>query len=123
MAECVRPRASGECKGGWATIHTEKNTIFTNDIEYKVQVMNYIGQLYNQKKLYKTLNHTPYCYYCSSSLANAEIEKKEIQEKIYLLSAELIDGDYAGFKLLFATSELETVYQNQPIRICSSYQR
>ena len=94
---------------------TKENILCTNEIKYKVKLMNFISELFEQKKLYLDLKHIPYCYNCNSPLANAEIEKKEIEENIYLICAEIIDKKYKSYKLIFATTELETVLQNKAI--------
>lgn len=94
---------------------TLKNTVCTNEVQYKVKLMNFLSNLYAENKLYRKQKHTPYCHHCASSLANAEIEKKQIKEYIYLIIANITSGVYKSNKLLFATTELETVYQNTAI--------
>lgn len=96
---------------------SDLNTLCTNDLDYKVKEMNFLSDLYEKGKIYRDLSHTPFCYWCNSPLANAEIEKKEIMEKIYIIPARLTTGIRKGCDLLFATTEFETVLQNVAIGV------
>lgn len=101
---------------------TSNNELLTVNLDYKVRLIQFLKSLYDRGLIYRSLKHVNYCYYCSTTLANAEIVNLEHKVPVYVVKALLTSGEYKGYNLLFATTELTTIPFNCAIALNQNHQ-
>jgi len=96
---------------------TKKNILCTSQLQYKLALMRYVEELYEKGIVVMDYMHINFCYSCGNTLANAEIEQKRGNSRLYVMEATIKTGPNKQCKILYCTTEPETCYRSSAIVI------
>ena len=95
--------------------HTPR--LCTTDLQLKTAQMAVVSKLFEQGLMYQELKHVPYCLHCDTTLANAELQSYDSKKTVDIIGVRLLQGVYKDKILMFATTALHTLLNNQAIAL------
>jgi len=97
-----------------------ENCLCTTDYQYKLKLFEFLKVLNEQGYVKQFFKHVDFCFNCNCTLANAELEDRLKNKKVYVFKAQLTEFKFfrTGYEkkptfLLFCTTEPATYFLNK----------